>query len=154
MSNSTTSGYTVTLKDAVKYIQSRTQVNEPGKYSLQVISANAYQNKIILGLKAQASDALVKATQHLRDKEYRKGANLNMTTSVFADASFIPSKGEFITCMVDYVTARDGSQVLGVVSVSEIKARSTKKVNLGDEFANLLDEMDEDEDETTEHTPD
>jgi hypothetical protein len=29
--------------------------------------------------------------------------------------------------------------VLGVTSVSEIKARATKKVNLGDEFANLLD---------------
>ena len=41
--------------------------------------------------------------------------------------------------MVDYVENREGQMVLGVVSVSEIKARNTGKVSLGDEFANLLD---------------
>lgn len=149
MATSTTG---LTAPQAVKFIQSRVQINEPGKYSLQVISANPYENRIILGLKAQSSTGLEQAKEHLRKGNYSDAANTNMSTSVFADASYIPSKGEHITCMVDYVTARDGSEVLGVVSVSEIKARSTKKVSLGDEFANLLDEIDSDN--TTEHTPD
>ena len=142
MSVSTTG---VTAPQAVKYIQSRVQITEPGKYSLQVISANAYENRIICGLKAQSSTGLAVAKEQLRNGNYAEAANTNMSTSVFADASFIPAKGEHISCMVDYVTARDGSQVLGVVSVSEIKARSTKKVSLGDEFANLLDEPANDE---------
>lgn len=142
MSVSTTG---LTAPQAVKYIQSRVQITEPGKYSLQVISANAYENRIICGLKAQSSTGLAVAKEQLRNGNYSEAANTNMSTSVFADASFIPAKGEHISCMVDYVTARDGSQVLGVVSVSEIKARSTKKVSLGDEFANLLDEPASDE---------
>jgi len=145
MATSTTA---LTAAQAVRYIQSRVQITEPGKYSLQVISANAYENRIICGLKAQSSTGLANAKEELRKGNFNEAANTNMSTSVFADASFIPAKGEHISCMVDYVTARDGSQVLGVVSVSEIKARSTKKVNLGDEFANLLDEPTESDEPT------
>jgi len=136
-------------KQAVQFINSRTSVNEAGKYALQVISANHYEGKVILGLKAQSPTGLAAAQEALRAKNYSDAANTNMSTSVFADSAFIPSKGEHISCMVDYVENRKGDMVLGVVSVSEIKARSTKKVMLGDEFANLLDEVEEPSAEVT-----
>ena len=129
----------ITGAEAISYIQSRVQVNEPGKYTLQVISANPYENRIILGLKAQSIEGLAKAKEFLREGKFNEAANTNMSTSVYNDSSFIPAKGEYVTCMVDYVENRKGEMILGVTSVSEIKARATKKVNLGDEFANLLD---------------
>jgi len=130
-------------KQAVQFINSRTSVNEAGKYALQVISANHYQGRVILGLKAQSPTGLAQAQEALRAKAYSDAANTNMSTSVFADAAFIPSKGEHVSCMVDYVENRKGEMVLGVVSVSEIKAKTASKVSLGDEFANLLDDEDE-----------
>ncbi len=129
----------ITGAEAISYIQSRVQVNEPGKYTLQVISANPYENRIILGLKAQSIEGLAKAKEFLREGKFNDAANTNMSTSVYADSSFVPAKGEYVACMVDYVENRKGEMILGVTSVSEIKARTTKKVNLGDEFANLLD---------------
>lgn len=144
MATSTTA---LTAAQAVQFIQSRVQVTEPGKYALQVISANPFEDRVILGLKAQASDKLEVAKQHLREGDYNAAANTNMSTSVFSNSGFIPAKGEHISCMVDYVENREGKMVLGVVSISEIKARSTKKVNLGDEFANLLDTENTESDE-------
>jgi len=103
------------------------------------VSANPYENRIILGLKAQSIEGLAKAKEFLREGNFKDAANTNMSTSVYNDSSFVPSKGEYVTCMVDYVENRKGEMILGVTSVSEIKAKVTKKVNLGDEFANLLD---------------
>lgn len=131
----------LTAKQAISFIQSRTQVSEPGKYNLQVIGSNLHEGKYIINLKAQDPKGLEAAKEHLRAGEYDDAANTNMSTNVFADASFIPAKGEFIACMVDNVPTRDGGTKLGVVSISEIKARSASKANLGDEFANLLDEV-------------
>lgn len=132
---------TITAKQAVQFIQSRTMVQGPGKYNLQVINEpTAFEGRLIVNLKAQTPSGLAKAKEHLRNNEYSEAANTNLSTSVFADAAYIPAKGDHVSCMVDYVEARDGSQVLGVVSLSEIKARSASKVSLGDEFANLLDE--------------
>ena len=130
----------LTAKQAISFINSRTNITEPGKYALQVISANPYENKVIVGLKAQSPTGLAVAKEALRSKDFDSAANTNMSTSVFADASFIPSKGEHISAMVDYVENRKGEMVLGVVSISEMKARTASKVNLGDEFANLLDD--------------
>jgi hypothetical protein len=135
----TTVSKQLTADQAVKFIQSRTNVSEPGKYNLQVISVNPYEDRIIVGLKAQSSTGLAKAKEALRAGNYSEAANTNMSTSLFADAKFVPAKGEHVACMVDYVENREGHMVLGVVSVSEIKARNTSKVSLGDEFANLLD---------------
>jgi hypothetical protein len=129
----------ITGAEAIQYIQSRVQITEPGKYTLQVVSSNPYENRIILGLKAQSIEGLAKAKEFLREGNFKDAANTNMSTSVYNDSSFIPSKGEYVTCMVDYVENRKGEMILGVTSVSEIKAKVTKKVNLGDEFANLLD---------------
>lgn len=129
----------ITGAEAISYIQSRVQITEPGKYTLQVISANPYENRIILGLKAQSIEGLAKAKEFLREGKFNEAANTNMSTSVYNDSSFIPAKGEHVACMVDYVENRKGEMVLGITSVSEIKARTTKKVNLGDEFDNLLD---------------
>ena len=124
----------------MQFIQSRTLVTEPGKYSLQVIGANSHEGKVILNLKAQEPKGLEQAKEFLRAGETDKSANTNMSTSVFEDANFIPAKGEFISCMVDNVPTRDGGTKLGIVSISEIKAKSAGKVSLGDEFANLLEE--------------
>lgn len=143
----------LTAADAVKFIQSRVQINEPGKYTLQVISANPFENRLILGLKAQSSDGLAKAKQALREGRYNDAANTNMSTSVFADASFIPAKGEHVSAMVDYVENRKGDMVLGVVSINEMRARTTTKVSLGDEFANLLD-VEASADESDDNNPD
>lgn len=126
---------------AVKFIQARTSVNEPGKYNLQVLGSNPHDGRIIINLKAQEPKGLEAAKQHLRDGEFDAAANTNMSTSVFEDANFIPAKGEYIACMVDYVETRDGGTKLGVVSISEIKAKSAGNASLGDEFANLLDEV-------------
>jgi hypothetical protein len=114
---------------------------EPGKYTLQVIGANHHAGKVILNLKAQEPKGLELAKEAIREGRYNDAANTNMSTNVFDDAAFIPAKGEYISCMIDYVPTRDGDTKLGVISISEIKARTTTKVSLGDEFANLLDEV-------------
>jgi hypothetical protein len=137
----TTAKSSITGKQALQFIQSRMSINAPGKYSVQVINANAYKERFIIGLKAQSPTGLEQAKEALRAKDYAKAGNTNMSTSVFADASWIPAKGEFVNVIVDYVTARDGSSVLGVTNISEMVAKSAKKVDLGDEFANLLDEV-------------
>tara|TARA_R110000751_G_scaffold275243_1_gene376076 strand:+ start:198 stop:659 length:462 start_codon:yes stop_codon:yes gene_type:complete len=142
MSNSTTNNneQRITAKQAIQFIQSRTSVVEPGKYTLQVIGANHHAGKIILNLKAQEPQGMEAAKEALRDGRYDDAGNTNMSTNVFDDAAFIPAKGEFISCMVDVVETRDGGTKLGVVSISEIKAKVAGKVSLGDEFANLLEE--------------
>lgn len=134
-----TSTKELTGAQAIQYIQSRVQINEPGKYALQIVSANHYEDRVILGLKAQSPTGLAQAKEALREGRYNDAANTNMSTSVYADSSFVPSKGEYVNCIVDYVQNRKGEMVLGVTSVSEMKAKSASKVNLGDEFANLLD---------------
>jgi len=132
----------LTAKQAVQYIQSRTPISEPGKYTLQVIGANVHAGKVILNLKAQDPKGTELAKEHLRAGEYDAAANTNMSTNVFEDASFIPSKGDFIHCMVAEVPTRDGGFKLGVTNISEIKAKNVAtKVSLGDEFANLLEDV-------------
>jgi len=143
----------LTGKQAVQYIQSRVGINEPGKYTLQVISTNPHNGKVIVNLKAQSAEGLAKAKAHLTAGEYDDAANTNMSTSVFADASFIPAKGEYVSAMVDYVENRKGDMVLGVVSINEMRARTTTKVSLGDEFANLLD-VEASADESDDNNPD
>lgn len=139
----------LTGKQALQFIQSRTSVDGAGKYNLQVIgNPQLHEGKFIINLKAITPRGLEKAKAHLREGEYDAGANTNMSTNVFADSNFIPAKGEYISCMVDRVETRDGQGDWGVVSISEIKAKSASKATLGDEFANLLDE------EVEESTPD
>ena len=147
----TTTTQRLTGKKAVQYIQSRVGINEPGKYALQVVSTNPHNGKVIVNLKAQSSEGLAKAKAHLSAGEYDEAANTNMSTSLFADA-FVPAKGEHVSVMVDYVKNRKGDMVLGVVSLSEMKARATTKVSLS-EFANLLDEV-ESADESDDNNPD
>ena len=130
----------LTPKQAVQYISSRAQISDTGKYDLQVLNVNHHEGKVIINLKAQDPKGLAEAKELLRSGEYDAAANTNMSTNVYADASFIPSKGEFISCMVAEVPTRDGGTKLGVVSISEIKAKATSKVSLGDEFANLLED--------------
>ena len=48
-----------------------------------------------------------------------------------------------VNCQVGYVPARDGGQVLAITNMSPIKATSAGKVDLGDEFASLLEEKEE-----------
>lgn len=131
-------------KQAVQFIQSRTKVDAPGKYNLQVIgNPNLHEGKYIVNLKAITDSGLAKAKELLRQGEYDSAANTNMSTNVFADASFIPSKGEYVACMVDHVPTRDGGTTLGIVSMSEIASRTASKADLGDEFANFLEEAPE-----------
>ncbi len=133
----------LTGKQAVSFIQSRTQVNKPGKYTLQVIGSNFHNGKIILNLKAQDSKGLEAAKEHLRNGRFDDAANTNMSTNVFEDAAYIPSKGEFINCMVAEVPTRDGGTKLGIVSISEVPTEKSTKISLGDEFASFLDEVEE-----------
>ena len=135
----------LTPKQAVQYISSRAQISSTGKYELQVLSVNHHEGRVIINLKAQDPKGLAEAKELLHAGEYDAAANTNMSTNVYADASFIPTKGEYITCMVAEVPTRDGGSKLGVVSISEIKAKATSKVSLGDEFANLLAETETEE---------
>lgn len=126
---------------AVSFIQSRTMVDGAGKYNLQVVgNPQLHEGKYIINLKAITPRGLEQAKELLREGEYDKGANTNMSTNVFADASFIPSKGEYISCMVERVDTRDGQGDWGIVSISEIATKKAGKASLGDEFANLAEE--------------
>jgi len=134
---------TITKQDAIRFIQSRTMITGPGKHNLQVVNdPTPHDGRLIINLKAQTSAGLATAKELLRADDASGAANTNLTTSVFADASFIPSRGEYVAVMIEYVTSkRSGEQVLAVVSMSEIKAAVTKKVSLGEEFTNMLDEV-------------
>lgn len=132
----------LTGKEALQFIQSRTRVDSPGKYNLAVIgNPQLHEGKFIINFKAMNPKGIAKAQEHLRAGEYNEAVNTNMSTNVFEDASYVPSKGEYVACMVDYVDSRDGGKTLGIVSISEIATKSGAKTNLGDEFANLLDEQ-------------
>lgn len=129
---------------AIGFIQSRTMVDKAGKYNLQVIgNPQLHEGKFIINLKAITPRGLEKSKELLREGEYDKAANTNMSTNVFADASFVPAKGEFISCMVERVDTRDGQGDWGIVSVSEISTTKAGKANLGDEFANLAEAKEE-----------
>ena len=128
-------------KQALQFIQSRTMVDKAGKFNLQVIgNPQLHEGKYIINLKAITPRGLEKAKEHLREGEYDAGANTNMSTNVFVDSDFVPSKGEYVSCMVDRVDTRDGQGDWGIVSISEIATTKAGKASLGDEFANLAEE--------------
>ena len=131
----------LTGEQAVRFIKSRKLITSPGKYNLQVIGEpNHYEDKVIINLKATSAKLLEDAKEELREGNFDKAANSNFTFSPFAESAYIPAKGEHVACMVDWVEGRDGGQVLVITACTEIKSSATSRVNLGDEFANLLDE--------------
>jgi len=132
----------ITLTKAVQYISSREQITSPGKYDLQVTSVNFLEDsdKYIVNLKAMSPTETQQARELLHAGEYQDATNKQLSTNVFADASYIPTQYDYVTVMIKEVPRRDGGTRLGVVSMNEIKAKATTKVNFADEFANLLAE--------------
>jgi len=133
-------------KSALQIVKSRTAVIKAGRYDLQVTSTPThYEDKVIINLKGATSKMIEASKQSLRDGNYDEAANNQLSFSPFADNAFIPAKGETVNCQLGMVDARDGGQVLAIISMSPMVAENASKVSLGDEFANLLDEVDAEE---------
>ena len=133
----------LTSAAALRIITSRVLVdhtNVGSNMTLQVTGEpNLHKGRYIINLKAHTVAQVQDAKANLEAKEYTKAANHNLTASIFADADYIPVKGEHIKALIGKYTAKDGSEKIGVTSVSAINSTSGKKADFS-EFENLLDD--------------
>lgn len=139
---------TIKLKRA--FLSACTLITQPGKYFLQVsndvteknlvANADGTAPRYIVGLKAITEDKLAQAREVFGENEE---VNIEQTNGLFLTANIwqtgsetLPVKGEVVEAVVDYVTPRDGEElVLRVTNIRVKKAINAPKVNLEKLFA-------------------
>lgn len=131
--------FTPTFELAASRVASRKVVNKPGKANLQVVSVNHYDGKVIVGFKAHTSAKRQEAMQLLREGKLVEAINTNLSASLLP-SQYIPTKGEVVAVITEMVTARNGSKIIGVSSVSPIPAEELTTQGLDEDLANMLDE--------------
>lgn len=135
---------TIKLKRA--YLAGCQMITRPGKYSLTVSSTpNLFTDekgsRYIIGTKAIAEHKLAQARELFKDSEE---VDIEQTQGLFLTGNIwvregsklnLPAKGENVDCNVDYVTSREGDQILAITSLSVKEAVKGEKINLDTFFA-------------------
>lgn len=126
-------------------------IDKPGKYLLPTYSNVTDRNLVanedgsapryIATFKAIAVDkvAQVKETFAAAEEvEIELTNGLFMTGNIWVkdgERPTLPMKGEMAECVVDYVTSREGEQVLRITNVRPAEAKTAEKINILSFFA-------------------
>ena len=126
-------------------------VTEPGKYTCKVTSVHLFGDKYIVNLNVMNMYNRAEAVELYKAGEYVEAANKAQSFNVWIDEEtgevrgFLPQKGEYVNIIMDYVTLKTGEEALLVVSVSEIKAKKTRKLDI----ESIIDDIDDVDDDDT-----
>lgn len=123
----------LSIQNAVAIIQSRKQINEPGKYRVKVTGTTPYVREdgtavTICNLGAMTPYHVAQAKAFLASGATQDATNQNLTSSPRSGRDFTPAKGEIVDVIVDYVVTKDGSQALLVTSMSPVPLAQTGSV--------------------------
>ena len=137
-------------KTALNIVKSKAKhiITATGKFELTVISdpTNYVNDKgqHIVNLRAMTLEMKNEAIALLRTGDIAKATNINLTHNVFTDG-YVPSKGETVFAQVGYVKNRKQEDVLRITSLSPMPVSKAVATDVSefDEFANMLDEVEE-----------
>jgi hypothetical protein len=106
----------------------------------------------IINLKAHTIDMCNKAGELLAKGDYDGACGFNLTANVWADSSFIPTKGMSVKALIGTYT-KDGSTRIVVESISEIATKAPGKTFDFSKFGNTVDQEEEVEQQEDESAP-
>lgn len=123
----------LSIQNAVQIIQSRKQINEPGKYRVKVTGTTPFARPdgtavTICNLNAMTPYHIAQAKAFLQAGNTQDATNQNLTSSPRSGRDYTPSKGEIVDIIVDFVATKDGSQALLVTSMSAVPLAQTGSV--------------------------
>jgi hypothetical protein len=138
----------LTMDQAVRILQSRANIAQPGKYRVKVTGTTPYVREDgtavqICNLAAMTQYHISEAKRMLNEGDIQSATNQNLTSSPRIGRDFCPQKGEFVDIIVDFVTTRDGQQALLVTNMSAVPVSQTTRVNAFSEFAESVQQESE-----------
>ena len=123
----------LSIQNAVQIIQSRQQIQGPGKFRVKVTNTTPYVREdntavTICNLAAMTPYHVGQAKTFLKDGDTQSATNQNLTVSPRAGRDYTPSKGEFVDIIVGFVETKSGEQALLVTSMSAVPLEQTTSV--------------------------
>lgn len=121
-------------EEAIKIINTRKFIKEPGKYQLKVESVvdpkNEVQNDfMIVNLSAMSDLHLADAKRMFRERKYQEAVNIHFNSFQRPGKDYLPVKGEMVAVTIDYKN-KDKTNHLTVVSLIEEKVQKPDNVKI------------------------
>lgn len=125
----------LTVDNAVRILESRSLISEPGKYRVKVTNTVPFVREdgtavVICGLSAMTQYHLHQAKQLLAAGNVQKATNQALACSPRVGRDFVPTKGEFVDIIVDFVQTKEGANALLVTSMSPVAMQQAPRVSL------------------------
>ena len=115
---------------AINILNSRSLVTKPGKYRTKVGSVNLYDGKWLVNTNLISAYHAQKIEELVAADNMEEALNQKMVATLFSndngDFGFVPSKGEYINVLVDFVDTREGKGLF-ITSISPIQVEETSK---------------------------
>jgi hypothetical protein len=143
-------GRTFTKEQIKSILSSRKVINAPGKYQVKARQVTFWQPedgpaRYIINLQATTPYYIGVAKEAIKDEDYQKALNTNMTYTVFVNeggnSGYLPSSGEDVHIVVSNHTTKDGERAL---IVSSLNAMPLSEANdASNAFDSLFEEADD-----------
>lgn len=126
-----TEARTISIKDAVGILNSRTPISSEGKYTVKVTNCGDYHKALenggavvaIANFNAMSPYQMEQAKALLAEGKNAEALNNNLSLSI-RDKDYRPAKGEIVDIEVGYITTKSGEQALMVTSLTPRQAVS------------------------------
>lgn len=122
-------------QDMLKILSSREQITEPTKRRVKVTSVTPFNDvdrglRYIVNYAAMTPDGVAKALDLIDSGDFQGAGNTNLTSNQRL-TDYLPTKGELVEIVVDWVPSRENPDVkkLRVVGVNPIAASASAKTD-------------------------
>ena len=118
---------------AINILNSRAEnvVTKPGKYRTKVGSINLYDGKWLVNTNLITTYHVKEIERLVSEDNIEAALNQKMVATIFSNDNgefgYVPSKGEFINVLVDFVDTKEGKGLF-ITSIAAIQVEETSKI--------------------------
>jgi hypothetical protein len=119
------------LARVTNIVESRKYISAPGKYQVKVRSVNDLTDGTgkMISLQAFTPSLAILIKEDLAGDDYGKALDRMMLHRIWTNGStakFVPQAGETVNIVVEFVTNKQGNQVLGITELTAIPVSIAK----------------------------
>ena len=128
---------TLTEEEAIQILNSRSLITKPGKFQVKVTNVSPFEREdgtfvMIVSYAAMTQSQLNKAVELFKKSDYQEATNQKLSSTQRIGKDFMPSNGELVNVVVDYVPSKEGliDKALLVINCSAIHVETAQKVTI------------------------